>query len=64
MLLLEKYDFKIKYRVEILNLVNDLSRQLNYENEQLNNIYLSTLQRKLRNVVVININLDKKINRN
>ena len=63
-LLLEKYNFEIKYRNENLNLVDESSRRFDYENENdKNDICLSTFQNKLRNIVIANIdfstNFDK-----
>ena len=49
---------EIKYKTKTLNLTNVSSKRSNYENEQLNDIYLLILQRKLRNIVIININFD------
>ena len=58
MIFLKKIDFEIKYKTKILNLINVSSRRSNYENEQLNDICLLILQKKLRNIVIVNINFD------
>ena len=63
-LLLKKYDFEIKYKNENLNFVDESSRRFDYENENdENDICLSTFQNKLRNIIIANIdfstNFDK-----
>ena len=57
-MLLKKYDFKIKYKARTLNSINASSKRANYENKQLNDICLFILQKKLRNIVIVNINFD------
>ncbi len=50
--------FEIKYRINVLNFANVFSRRFDYENdEKINNICFFTLQNKLKNVIVVNINL-------
>ena len=41
-----------------MNSINASLKRFNYENEQLNDIYLLILQRKLRNIIIINITFD------
>ena len=55
MLFFDKYNFEIKYKASSLNFTDELSRRLNYENEIINNIYLSILQNKLQNIIIARI---------
>ena len=47
-LILAKYDFEIKYRVKKINFVDESSRRSNYENEIDDELYLLTLQNKIK----------------
>ena len=56
-MLLKKYDFEIKYRVNNLNFVDDSSRRLNYENETFDDVCFLILQNKLQNIAITNIKI-------
>ena len=56
-LILIEYDFEIKYRVEKTNSVDDSLRQFDYENEKNENICLFILQNKLKNVIIVVLNV-------
>ena len=56
-LFLEKYNFKIKYKTNSLNLANRFSKRLNYKNESLNDTCFFTLQNKLQNITIAKIEL-------
>ena len=52
-----EYDFKIKYRIESINFANDSSKRFDYKNNMNDEICFLTLQNKLRNIIVVIINL-------
>ena len=52
-----KYDFEIKYCFEKINLVDESSRRFNYEKKIDDEIYLLILQNKLKNIIIIAVNL-------
>ena len=54
-LLLDEYNFEIKYKTNSLNPTDEPSRRPNYENEMINNTCLSTLQNKLQNITIAKI---------
>ena len=51
---MNQYDFKIEYRNENLNFVDDFSKRSNYENEILNKICFFTFQIKFEKITKIN----------
>ena len=57
MLILVKYNFEIKYRTKNINFANNLSEYFNYKNDINDEIYFLTLQNKLKNIIIIIINL-------
>ena len=63
-LVLVEYDFKIKYRTEIINFANASFKRFDYENQINDEICFLTLQNKLRNIIVIIVNLTSIITRN
>ena len=56
-LALAEYDFKIKYRSEKINSVDGSSRRFDYKKKVDDEICLLILQNKLKNIIVIVINL-------
>ena len=56
-MILIEYNFEIKYRVEKTNSANDLSRQSNYKNKKNKNICLFILQNKLKNIIIVVLNI-------
>ena len=54
---LVEYNFEIKYRFKKINSIDDLSKRFNYKENANDKICLFTLQNKLKNIIVIVINL-------
>ena len=52
-----KYNFEIKYRLERINAIDDLSKRFDYEKNVNNEICLFILQNKLKNIIIIVISL-------
>ena len=52
-----EYDFKIKYRFEKINSIDDFSKRFDYKKNANDEICLFTLQNKLKNIIVIIVNL-------
>ena len=52
-----EYDFKIKYHFKKINSIDDFLKRFDYEKNANNKICLFTLQNKLKNIIVIVINL-------
>ena len=52
-----EYDFEIKYHSEKINSIDESSRRLNYKKNANDEICLFILQNKLKNIIVIIINL-------
>ena len=52
-----EYDFEIKYRFEKINSVDESSKRFDYDKKVDDKIYLFILQNKLKNIIVIIINL-------
>ena len=63
-LIFVEYNFKIKYRTKNINFVNDSSRRFDYENDVNDEICLFTLQNKLKNIIIVIINLKSIFTRN
>ena len=63
-LALAEYDFEIKYYFEKINSIDESSRRFDYEKKADNEICLFILQNKLKNIIVIIINLISVITRN
>ena len=59
-----EYDFEIKYCTKIINFANASFKQLDYENQINNEIYFFTLQNKLKNIIIVIVNLTSIIIRN
>ena len=59
-MLLKKYDFEIKYKTNNLNFIDASFRRSNYEKKTLNNIYLLEFQKRLSNIIIININMSNQ----
>ena len=55
--MLAKYDFEIKYCSNKINFANKFSKQFDYKEEIDDKLYLSTLQNKLKNIIIVIINL-------
>ncbi len=62
--MLTKYNFKIKYCSSKINFANKFSKQLDYEKKIDNKLYLSILRNKLKNIIIVVINLILIIIRN
>ena len=58
-----EYDFKIKYCFEKINSIDDFLKRFDYEKNANDEICLFTLQNKLKNIIVIIINLISVITR-
>ena len=58
MLTFVEYDFKIKYRTENIDFANVFSKRFNYKNNVNDEICFLTLQNKLKNIIIIIINLN------
>ena len=56
-MILIEYNFEIKYRVKKTNSVNNSLKQFNYENKKNKNICLFILQNKLKNVIIVALNV-------
>ena len=54
---LAEYNFEIKYRFEKINSIDESSRCSDYEEEADNEICLLILQNKLKNIIIIVVNL-------
>ena len=54
---LVEYDFEIKYCFEKINSIDDSSKRFNYEKNANDEICLFILQNKLKNIIVIVVNL-------
>ena len=54
---LVEYDFEIKYHFEKINLIDESSRRFDYEENANDEICLFILQNKLKNIIIIVINL-------
>ena len=52
-----EYDFKIKYHFKKINSIDELLKRFNYKENANDRIYLLTLQNKLKNIIVIVVNL-------
>ena len=63
-LILVEYDFEIKYRTKNINFENNLSKRFDYENNVNDEICLFTLQNKLKNIIIIIVNLKLIFTRN
>lgn len=61
---LTKFNFEIKYRSSKINSTNELSRCLNYEDETNDEICLLTLQNKLKNIIIVAIEIISILTRN
>ena len=59
-----EYDFEIKYRIDNINFANESSKRFDYKNEKNENICLSTLQNKLKNVIIVALNIVFVITKN
>ena len=59
-----KYNFEIKYRTKNINFANNLSKRFNYKNDVNNKICLFTLQNKLKNIIIVIVNLKSILTRN
>ena len=57
MLTFVEYDFEIKYRTKSINFANDSSKHFDYKNDVNDEICFFTLQNKLKNIIIIIINL-------
>ena len=55
--MLAKYNFEIKYCSSKINFANKFSKQLDYEKRVDNKLYLSILQNKLKNIIIVAIDL-------
>ena len=55
--MLIKYNFEIKYCSSKINFANKFSKQLDYEKRVDNKLYLSILQNKLKNIIIVAIDL-------
>ena len=60
---LVKYNFKIKYYFEKINLIDESSKRFNYKKNANDEICLFILQNKLKNIIIIVINLTFVITR-
>ena len=58
-----EYDFEIKYCTKNINFANDSSRRFNYKNDVNDEICFLTLQNKLRNIIIMIINLKSILTR-
>ena len=56
-MILIEYNFEIKYCVNKTNFVNNLSKRFNYENKKNKNICLFILQNKLKNIIIVVLNI-------
>ena len=56
-MILIEYNFEIKYRVEKTNFVNNSSKRFNYKNKKNENICLFILQNKLKNIIIVALNM-------
>jgi len=61
---LTKYNFEIKYCSNKINFANKFLRQFDYEEKIDNKLYLSILQNKLKNIIIVVIDLISIIIRN
>ena len=52
-----EYNFKIKYRSEKINSVDDSLKRSDYKKNANDEIYLFILQNKLKNIIIIVVNL-------
>ena len=52
-----EYDFEIKYRFKKINSIDESSRRFDYEREADDEICLFILQNKLKNIIVVVVNL-------
>ena len=59
-MLLKEYNFETKYKANNFNFVDASFRHSNYRKKTLNDICLSTFQRKLQNIVMINIDMSNE----
>ncbi len=62
--MLTKYNFEIKYCSNKINFANKFLRQFDYEEKIDNKLYLSILQNKLKNIIIVVIDLISIIIRN
>lgn len=61
---LTKFDFQIKYRLEKFNLANEFFRRSDYEDQANDEIYLSTFENKLKNIIIVVIEIIAILTRN